>query len=230
MALISSSGSQSRDPLREQVGHDADDQQDRGEVEQRGSVQVADGAGELVGDHRRLRVAALEEVHRRRRDAADHLRHRDRLTDRAAESEHARRGDPGARRRQDDAADHLPASCAERFGAVSQFARDGQEEVARERGDDRYDHDRQHDDRREERVADGSRLAEDRDPAEGGVQPRLDVGLEERADQVDADQADDDARDRGEHLHQRPDHRGHPAGRHQREEQADRDAEDRRRG
>ena len=47
-------------------------------------------------------------------DAADHLRDRDRLAERAAEAEDDGRGEAAARVREDDAADDLPARRAER--------------------------------------------------------------------------------------------------------------------
>ena len=74
---------------------------------------------------------------------------------------------------------------------------------------DRDDHDRQ--DQAGGQQADVRRRArEQRDEAEVVVQPRLDVGLEERPHDEDPPQAEHDARDRGQELDQHPDRRAQP--------------------
>ena len=135
--------------------------------------------------------------------AADHLRHGDRLADRAAEAEDQRCGDAAARVREDDAAHHLPARRAERERAFLQLARDAEEELAlmlatigrimivsttiavKTL----------------EPVEDGG--AEERDEAERAVHRGLDVVAEDRAEHEDAPEPDHDARDRGERLDER---------------------------
>ena len=82
-------------------------------------------------------------------DVADHLRDGDRLADGAAEPEDQGGCDAGARVREDDAADHLPARRAKRERALLQVGRHVQEELAADAGDDRDDHDRQDQDGRE---------------------------------------------------------------------------------
>ena len=57
------------------------------------------------------------------RRAADHLRDRDRLADRAAEAEDHCGDETAARLRQDDAADHLPTCRAERQRGLLEIAR-----------------------------------------------------------------------------------------------------------
>ena len=67
--------------------------------------------------------------------------------------------------------------------------------------------------------------AEERDEAERVVQRRLDMVREERAEHEDPPQSEDDARDRGEQLDERPDNAAHPTRSQLAEIQADRDRE-----
>ena len=57
------------------------------------------------------------------------------------------------------------------------------------------------------------RRSEERDEPERAVQGRLDVLLDERREHDDPPEAEDHARNRGQHLDQRTDHRADPAGR-----------------
>ena len=86
-------------------------------------MDVRRGGLVLRGDAARERVAVLEERDVDAERAADHLRDRDRLADRAAEPEHHCGDEPAARLRQDDAADHLPARRAERERGLLEIAR-----------------------------------------------------------------------------------------------------------
>jgi hypothetical protein len=157
------------------------------------------------------------------RDAsADHLRDGDRLADGAAEAEDQRGRDPGARVGEDDAADHLPARRPESERALLQVARDAEEELAADAGDDRRDHDRQDEDRRQE-PEDRRIASEERDEAERPVQERLEVVGDEGAHHEDPPEADDDARHCGEHLDQRADRAAQPARGKLGQEERDRD-------
>ncbi len=55
------------------------------------------------------------------------------------------------------------------------------------------------------------------------MKERLEVGLQERSEHENAPEPEDDARDRGQHLHQRPDHAAHPARRDHAQVERDRD-------
>ena len=76
------------------------------------------GFGELVGDHRRHRVLRREQRQRHLRVVPDHHRHRHRLAERAAEAEHDRADDAGARV-EHGGADRLEARGAERVGRLA---------------------------------------------------------------------------------------------------------------
>src|SRR5919206_499202 len=132
--------------------------------------------------------------------------------------------DPRARVGQDDAADHLPARRPERQRALLQVARDAEEELPRDARDDRRDHDRQDEDRGQE-PEDRRVAAEERQEAERALQPRLEVIGDERPHDEDPPEADDDARNRGEHLDERADRAAKPAWRELGEEERDRDRE-----
>ena len=95
--------------------------------------------------------------------------------ERAPQPEHRSGRDAGDGRRQHHAADHLPARRSERLGSLGQLAWDGEEQVATERRDDRDHHHGQDQPGGEHAEPGGLRGAEDRQEAEGGVQPRLDV-------------------------------------------------------
>ena len=75
----------------------------------------------------------------------------------------------------------------------------------------------------------GSRPTFDGVPQKSGMKPKWSLrngstcGLEERAHDQDPPQAEDDARDRGQQLDQRPDRRPQPPRRELAQEEADRD-------
>ena len=186
-----------------------DHHQDEPGVEHRRRVQGVHRRRELVGDPLGERGAGLRTARRGSARVADHERHRDRLAERAAESSTTAAPTPDAVLGRTMPADHLPAGRAERLGAVLELARDGQEQVAAERGDDRQDHHGQHEPGGED--ADPGR----RGGPNSGMKPsalckpgsRL---VDERDEHDQAPEAVDDARDGREHLDQRADHRAHP--------------------
>src|SRR5581483_311803 len=216
------------DVLRGDVHQEREDEEDQREVDERADLEAARRA--LVGrrDLRRERVAAREQVPVDEDAAADHLRDCDRLADGAAEPEDQGGRDAAARVREHDAAHHLPPRRAERERALLQLRRDAEEELATDARDDREDHDREHDDRREDARAARRRLAEERDPAEGAVQRRLDVVAQDRAEDEDAPEPDDDARDGRERLDERRDRAAQEARCQLREVERDADRERRR--
>src|SRR5436190_24114047 len=75
------------DPLREQVREEADDEKDRGQVEERSGVLLAERALELERDAGGERVARLEQRCLDLVAGANHLRDRDRLAERATQAE-----------------------------------------------------------------------------------------------------------------------------------------------
>ena len=142
--------------------------------------------------------------------AADHLRHRDRLADRAAGSEHHCGDETTASLWQDDTADHLPARRAERERSLLEVARNGKEELPCNGGGDRQDHHRE--DEHGRQVAGQLRRAfEERQPPEPAAEERPEVVLDERAEDEDPPETDHDARDRGEQLDERRNRRADPA-------------------
>ena len=140
--------------------------------------------------------------------AADHLRHGDRLAERPAQAEERGGGDPGGRRRQHDPAD-VSQRVAPSAAAPSWSSRGNrQEEVPADRRDDRHDHDRQDDRRREDAASGRLGRPEERDEAE----PPCSHGStcwQERPEHEDPPEAEDHARDRGEHLDERADDPAH---------------------
>ena len=142
---------------------------------------------------------------------------------------------PDAAERQDGHADHLPAGGAERERRLLVELRGLQEDLAAERGDDRQDHDGQHDADGEDRAAGARDRAipepgsadvgrEQRDPAgvrgEPGVD-RLDRGGEDSA----APEAEDDRGHRREQVDDVAEALREPARRVVRDEEGDADRE-----
>src|SRR4029077_19387409 len=113
---------------------------------------------------------------------------------------------------------------AERERAVLELARHGEEELATDAGDDRDDHDRQHD-AGDEDAARARIATEERNEPERVVEPWLDVVRPERAEDEDPPEAEHHARYGGEHLDERDDDALHPWRRELREEECDRDPE-----
>src|SRR5262249_59426865 len=98
---------------------------ERGDLEVRARALVVGGdlAGEGVARPEQRGVERAEAV-------ADHLRDRDRLAERTAETEDDRGDDAAAHVVDDDVADHLPASRAESDRGLLQVAGHAEEELA----------------------------------------------------------------------------------------------------
>ena len=137
----------------------------------------ARGLAELVRDHRRDRVARLEQRRTDVRAVPDDQRDGDRLTERAAETEHPGADDPGPSGRQHAEPDRLVARRAEGHRALARIGRHDADHLARDRRHDRQDHDRE-DHARSEHVAARALVAEEpadhRDLADRRREPWLD--------------------------------------------------------
>ena len=139
------------------VDQQGDDEQDQTGGDQRVAADLA-GLAELAGDVRGEGAAAgssrwpVDAGSRREHDGDGH-----RLAERAAEAEHRGGDDAGAAEGQHRHADDLPAGGAERQAASSCISRHLQEDLAARRGDDRQDHDRQHDAGGEQRAGGAGR-------------------------------------------------------------------------
>ena len=153
-------------------------------------------------------------------------RHRHRLAERAAEAEHRAADDRRLAERQDGHPDHLPAGRAERQRALLEPARRLREDLAGDRGDDRQDHHRQHEPGDEHRAAGGRGGAlEERDEAEVVLQPLHAPAPTRRAEDEDAPEAVDDARDRGQQVDDVAERQSEPARRDVADEERHRDRE-----
>ena len=133
--------SRARDGVDDQRQHEQHEaRREQGRAVQRPVRRLA----ELVGDHGRERVALVEELLADLRRVADDERHRDRLADRAAEAEHRGAGDARRASRAAPPCGSSP-SASRRARAPPPCARPARVEIdlARDRADDRQDHDRE---------------------------------------------------------------------------------------
>ncbi len=212
------------DPLGDEVRNQADHEQDHAAVEEGGLVQFGERAGELVGDARRQGVAGLEQ------DAW--------ISEPAPITCETAIASPRARPRPSSEAAITPEAVVGRITPRTTSHR-----VAAQRRCSVLEVTRHGDWKRSREIEAMigitmivrirlavktlapvvSRGAEDRDEAEGVVQERLDVRLDERGKDDDPPEAEDDARDRRQHLDQGPDHSTHAGGGKQTEEEPDRD-------
>ncbi len=194
-------------PVHEEREHE----QDEAGRDERGAVQrIGRRLVELVRDDGGERVALGEDVLGHVRRVADDERHRDRLADRPAQAEHRRAGDARAGVRQHRHLDHLPARRAERERGLLVIGRHGEDDLTRDRGDDRDDHDREDQAADEEvRARDGG--ADERQERERVAQPGLDRA-HLRDEDVHAPEPVDDRGHRGEELHQRCERLAQPLG------------------
>src|SRR6266536_596644 len=147
-----------------------------------------------------------------------------RLADRSPEPEDDGGGNAGARRREDDSAHHLPAGRPQGERTFFQLLGHAQKELATDARHDRHDHDRQ-DQAGDEDAARRGIAAEDRDEAEPVVERGLDVVGDEGPHHEDAPEAEDDARNRREHLDECTDQASHAARRELAQEERDRKRE-----
>ena len=157
----------------------------------------------------------------------ENQRHGDGLAQRAAQAEHRRGDDPGPAERQHRGADHLPLRGTQRPCGVDGLPRHLQEDLAAHRGDDRDDHDRQHDPGDQQRLAElagggGGLVVEDRDPAEIHRQPLLEA-LGVRDQEVQPPHAEHQRRHRRQQVDHRTERGRRPPGGVVRDEQRDPD-------
>ena len=158
----------------------------------RSDVLARDAAGEGV--------AGLEQRPVDGNAVADHLGDGDRLSDGAAQPEDHRRRDPCPGIGEGDPASHFPACCAECQRTVLELLRHAEEQLTADARDDRDDHDRQDQDRREHARADGRLRAEDRQETERAVQGRGKRVHDEGAEHENAPEAEHDAGNGGQHV------------------------------
>src|SRR5580704_19384520 len=132
------------DPAGEDVDDDGEDEQEHGYPQQPGA-EHAGGLAELVGDDRGHAVTGGEQVRCDRGGPADHQRGRDRLAHGASQAEQYGPDDAALAVRPDRAADHLQAGGAQRVRALTVDGRHGRDDLPRQRGHDRRDHEGQDD-------------------------------------------------------------------------------------
>ena len=134
------------------------------------------------------------------RVVADHHRHRHRLAERAAEAEHDRADDAGARV-EERRADRLEARRAERVGAFALRDRHRLQHFARDRRGEGDDHDGE--DQRGRQHADAERrTAEERQRRAASPAAHVSSARTSGHQHEDAPQAVDDRRNRGQQLGQ----------------------------
>src|SRR5438067_303698 len=216
------------DQLRGEVGDQRHREEDHAQVEEGCRLEERGGALVLVGDVGGQRVASLEEIGGQMRRRAAHLRHGDCLSHGATAAEQDGRDQSAARVRKHHSLDHLPAREPEPDRALLDLLRHLQEQVAADRRGDWDDHDRQHEHRREHRAARVRPAGEERRPAEGRVEPRPELVVDDRAEDEDPPEPEDDARNRRQHLDERPDDAADAARRELAQVEPDRDRDGRR--
>ena len=140
-------------PARGGENDERDDEQDEAERQQRRGEQPRIRVGELIGDHRRDGRALGEDRSLDLGGVADDEGDRHRLAERAAERQHHAADHADPRVGDDDVADDLEGRRADAVGRLLQHRRHRLEDVARDRGDERQDHQREHEARGQHAVA-----------------------------------------------------------------------------
>ena len=204
----------------ERVHHHGQYEQDQPHLEQGGEIEIGRGLGEFVGDRGRHGVAGLEQRQRDVVAVADDHGHRHRLAQGAAQSQHHRADYSGAPVGQHRGPDRLPARRAEAERRLALAAGDGEQHLARHRGDVRHDHDREDHTAREHRIAVEHAL-EKRRPAEHRLERRDGRGPQKRDEYEDPPQPVHDARNGGQELDPECHRLAHPSGRELGEEDRD---------
>ena len=128
--------------------------------------------------------------------------HRHRLAERPPQTEHRRSNGAATPERQDRHPDDLPLGGSEGLGRFHVAAGSLPVHLAGDGGDDRQDHDGEHDPGREDRAtaSDGHVAGgEKREPAQGLVEERRD-GREDGSENEDSPQPVHDRRDCGQHV------------------------------
>src|SRR5690606_10796343 len=129
---------------RQHENDEGDDEQDAAQREQRVEVQAV-RLVELVGEPRGDGGARFEQRRRQPVRIADDEGHGHRLAKRAPQPQHGGADEAGAGLRDEHVAHDLPCRAADAKGALAQRRRDLVEHVARDRGNQRHDHDAEDD-------------------------------------------------------------------------------------
>ncbi len=158
--------------LRQTVDHHREREQHQTQFDQRREVNVTGSFGELVGDHRRDRIAGRKQRGVNGGIVADHHRDRHGFAERAREGQKDRADDTQPRKRQHGLTSRFPLRRAQGQRGFALFARHRHEGFARNRDDEREGHDRENHARRE--VADSEDVAAEQNRA-GTPQYRLDA-------------------------------------------------------
>src|SRR6478735_1463124 len=181
------------------VYSEGNDEQHQARGDQRADLEPA-GLGEVQGDFGGDGLVAGLDQAGGQGSGGQHQRDGHGLAEGPAQSQHHGADDPGPAERQHGHPDHLPAGGPERQRGLFVQLGGLQEEFAGQGGDDRQDHDGEHDSGRQDGLAGGGGGAlEDRQPAHVLGQPvvrRRDFLGQER----DAPGAVDHGRDRGEEV------------------------------
>src|SRR5579875_559294 len=135
---------------RRGVDRHGQSEQNQSEFDQRALIQRAGGFREFVGDHRGDRVSRREQRRGDLRRVAHHHRHRHGFPQRPRQRQKNRSDNSLFGVRHDDIPGHLPAGGAQRQGGFALLRRNRQHDLPRDGDDERQDHDRQHDARRQQ--------------------------------------------------------------------------------
>jgi hypothetical protein len=199
------------DLARERVDDQRDDEEQQPGGEQRRAVDRGRrGLAELVGDHRRQRVALVEDLLADGGRVADHQDHRDGLAQGAPEAQHGGARDAGPRVREDGRTDHLPARRAERKRGLLVVGRHRGDDLAGDGRDDGQDHDRE--DQPCDEVARAGDVAAHPGQEREGVGGPLHRGAQLGDEEEHAPQAVDHRGHRGEQLDENRHRRPQPPG------------------
>src|SRR5580658_571466 len=129
--------------LRQRIHNNRHDEQRQSDLNQRGAMHVAHCLGKLVGDHRSHRAAIRQQRLVNLRRIADHHRDRHRLAQRAPQPKNDAAHNADPRITQNAHADHLPARRAQRQHRLALRVRHRRHHLARQRRDNRQNHDRE---------------------------------------------------------------------------------------
>src|SRR5262249_9940202 len=201
------SGYRSNEKPGNRIEKEGNPKEDQGQGGKDAGMHRAGGFGELVGDHRRQRVAGGKQRGVDLRRVADHHRHRHRLAQGPAQAQQPGPQHSSPAVGKDGQADRLPARRAERQGGFAQGARHGAQYLDANRGDGRQNHHRE--DQPSGKIAKPQRRPpEQRQKSQGARQGRLEELAKPRHHHEQSPQAVDHAGDRRQELqrerHDRP--------------------------
>ena len=185
--------------LRDRVDQDRDPEQHETELKQGAEIEIACRLRELIGDDAREGVTGRKKRGADFRPVADDHGDGHGLPKRPAEAEHGRAEQAAAGIADDGDADRLPMGRAERIGRLALQVGNRAQDLAGDGGDDRQDHDREHDAARQH--ADPVDLPlENRQEAEPALQPGKEMIAQPGDHHEDAPQSENHARHGREHL------------------------------